>query len=92
MAFNKASAAIINLSNGHFSISKFLPQPLHTEILREALHHINPSAHKTAIDEAITKISTFETGTLLQKNATFSDYLQNGVEVNYYDEIGRAHV
>ena len=60
-------------------------QPLHPEILREALHRINPSAHKTAIAEAITKISTFETGTLVQKNTLFSDYLQNGVEVNYYD-------
>lgn len=95
MPFTEAhfEKAIIELLRDHLgynytygpNVMREYTQPLHTEILREALHHINPSAHKTAIDEAITKISTFETGTLLQKNATFSDYLQNGVEVNYYD-------
>ena len=95
MPFTEANFenAIIELMRDHLDynyiygpdVVREYTQPLHMEILREALRHINPSAHKTAIEEAITKISTFETGTPVQKNSTFSDYLQNGVEVNYYD-------
>ena len=32
------------------------------------------------------KLKNFETGTLLQKNMVFMDYLQNGVPVKYYDK------
>ena len=39
-----------------------------------------------ALTEAIYKLKNFETGTLLQKNMVFMDYLQNGVPVKYYDK------
>ena len=95
MPFTEANFenAIIELLRDHLEydyvygpdVVREYTQPLHMKILRESLRHINHSAHNAAIEEAITKISTFETGTLVQKNATFTDYLQNGVEVNYYN-------
>lgn len=50
-----------------------------------SLCKINPSVPRAAIDEAMTKIHTFDVGSLVQKNNLFHDYLQNGVEVNFYN-------
>lgn len=58
----------------------FLP-----EILPRSLKLINPSLPEAAIEQAILKISNIEAGTLYQKNEVFSDYLQSGVEVRYFD-------
>ena len=49
------------------------------------LFDINPSLAKEAIDEAIVKIRNIENGSLVQRNEVFTDYMQNGVEVNYFD-------
>lgn len=37
-----------------------------------------------AIEEAIAKLRTFDTGSLLQKNMLFMDYLQNGITVKFF--------
>ena len=37
-----------------------------------------------AIDEALAKLKNFDTGSLLQKNMIFMDYLQNGVTVKFF--------
>ena len=60
-------------------------QPLHLELLRASLQDINPWLPKTAIDETVNKIMNYEGGSLVKKNALFHDYLQNGVDINYYD-------
>ena len=60
-------------------------EPLHLEIVRQSLFEINPSLAKEAIDEAIVKIRNIENGSLVQRNEVFTDYMQNGVEVNYFD-------
>ena len=60
-------------------------EPLHLEIVRQSLFDINPSLAKEAIDEAIVKIRHIENGSLVQRNEVFTDYMQNGVEVNYFD-------
>ena len=60
-------------------------EPLHLEIVRQSLFDINPSFAKEAIDEAIVKIRNIENGSLVQRNEVFTDYMQNGVEVNYFD-------
>lgn len=60
-------------------------EPLHLEIVRQSLFDINPSLAKEAIDEAIVKIRNIENGSLVQRNEVFTDYMQNGVEVNYFD-------
>lgn len=58
----------------------FLP-----DVLPDALARINKGLPSAAIDEAILKISNVEGGTLEQRNETFNDYLQSGVEVRYFD-------
>lgn len=58
----------------------FLP-----DVLPDALARINKELPSAAIDEAILKILNVEGGTLEQRNETFNDYLQSGVEVRYFD-------
>ena len=58
--------------------------PLYEELLLPALQRINPCLPKEALNEAVYKIKNFETGTLLQKNMTFTDYMQSGVPVKYF--------
>lgn len=60
-------------------------EPLHLESVRQSLFDINPSLATEAIDEAIEKIRNIENGSLVQRNEVFTDYMQNGVEVNYFD-------
>ena len=60
-------------------------EPLHLEIVRQSLFNINPSLATEAIDETIVKIRNIENGSLVQRNEVFTDYMQNGVEVNYFD-------
>ncbi len=58
--------------------------PLYEDVLWSALQRINSGLPVEAIQEAVYKLKNFETGTLLQKNMTFMDYLQNGVEVKIF--------
>ena len=58
--------------------------PLYEELLLPALQRINPGLPMEALNEAVYKIKNFETGTLLQKNMTFTDYMQSGVPVKYF--------
>lgn len=64
--------------------------PLYEEELNDALHRLNPSASKHAISEALRKIKNFENAELVQKNELFMNYLQNGVEVRYFED-GEEH-
>jgi type I restriction enzyme, R subunit len=64
--------------------------PLYKNELLPALQKINPKLSETAITEAVYKLHNFESGTVLQKNIQFMDYLQNGVSVNYHDK-GEQH-
>lgn len=54
-------------------------------ILEDSLARINRGLPAAAIDEAILKIQNIEGGTLEQRNETFNDYLQSGVEVRFFD-------
>lgn len=54
-------------------------------ILSSALARINKGLPSAAIQEAILKLSNIEGGSLEQRNETFTDYLQSGVEVRYFD-------
>lgn len=58
--------------------------PLLDAILRDSLVRINRSLPAEAIDEAISKLRSFESGSLVQKNAVFTDYLQNGIPVKFF--------
>ena len=58
--------------------------PLYEDVLLPALQRINNGLPLDAINEAIYKLKNFESGSLLQKNMTFTDYLQNGISVKYF--------
>lgn len=58
--------------------------PLLDSVLQDCLVRINKGLPIEAIQEALTKLRTFESGSLVQKNMTFMDYLQNGITVKYY--------
>lgn len=64
--------------------------PLYEEELNDALYRLNPRASKHAILEALRKIKNFENAELVQKNELFMNYLQNGVEVRYFED-GEEH-
>lgn len=58
--------------------------PLYDAELETALHRINPTLPESAIENALEKLRHFENGELVQKNAVFMDYLQNGVPVHFF--------
>ena len=58
--------------------------PLYEAALLPSLRRVNPALPPEAITEAVYKLQNFESGTLLQKNMVFMDYLQNGVSVKYF--------
>src|SRR5574344_337742 len=66
-------------------VTRDYTQPLYMDLLHSSLYNINPTLSQVAIEETINKITTFEGGTLVQKNARFHDFLQNGVDVNYFN-------
>ena len=58
--------------------------PFYEEVLIESLYRINHGATNDAIQDALFKLKIFENGELVQKNAIFMDYLQNGIPVRYF--------
>ena len=58
-------------------------RPLLDEHLRDSLVRINRGLPGAAIDEAVGKLNDLDSGSLVQKNRTFTDWLQNGVTVKY---------
>ena len=59
--------------------------PLYMDQLLSSLEIINPKLPKTAIEEAVYTLTNIETGTIIQKNFIFTDYIQNGISVKYYN-------
>lgn len=57
--------------------------PLYEDELLPALQAINPTLPQAALDDAVYKLKNFDSGSLLQKNMIFTDYLQNGVPVKF---------
>ncbi len=57
--------------------------PLYEDELLPALRAVNPDLPQAALDDAVYKLKNFESGSLLQKNMVFTDYLQNGVPVKF---------
>lgn len=58
--------------------------PFYEDVLIESLYRINYGATNDAIQDALFKLKNFENGELVQKNAIFMDYLQNGIPVRYF--------
>jgi type I restriction enzyme R subunit len=64
-------------------IERDFKSPLYNDVLVESLHRINKGLPEDAITDALYKLKNFENGELVQKNAVFMDYLQNGIPVRY---------
>lgn len=60
--------------------------PLYEDVLYDCIERINSDMPISALNEAIFKLKNFENGELVQKNAVFMDYLQNGIPVSYFDD------
>ena len=67
------------------NLTRDYSDPLYRDELIPALHRVNPQLPETALLEAVYKLRNFESGTIIQKNAQFMDYLQNGISVNFFD-------
>lgn len=65
-------------------IERDFNSPLYKEILIDSLYNLNRGLPDDAIQDALFKLKNFENGKLVQKNAVFMDYLQNGVPVRYF--------
>ena len=58
--------------------------PIYEEVLTDSLYRLNRDLPDDAIQDALFKLKTFENGELVQKNAVFMDYLQNGIPVRFF--------
>ena len=65
-------------------IERDLSNPLYEDVLKECLARLNPELPTDALTEALNKLKNIENGSLVQKNAVFMDYLQNGIQVRYF--------
>lgn len=96
MSYNEADYenAVIDLFKNELNydyvygpdIERDFTSPLYDDVLDESLRRINKGAPYDAIQEALFKLRNFENGELMQKNALFMDYLQNGVPVRYTEK------
>lgn len=59
--------------------------PLLEDALLPAIKSINYQLPQAAVTEAVHKLKNIESGSLLQKNMIFMDYLQNGIPVSYFE-------
>lgn len=60
--------------------------PVLDSVLLDSLVKLNKGLPLDAINDAMAKLRDFDTGSLLQKNMQFMDYLQNGVPVKYFEK------
>ena len=61
-------------------------RPLLDDRLGDSLRRVNRGLPGAAIDEAILKLDSLDSGSLVQKNRVFMDWLQNGITVKYADK------
>lgn len=65
-------------------VERDVHSPLYDEVLLDSLYSLNKNLPADAIKDALFKLKNFENGELVQKNAVFMDYLQNGIPVKYF--------
>ena len=93
MLFNENTyeQAIIELFQGMGYTHIYAPDmerdyasPIMEATLLDCLVRLNKGLPIEAIKEAISKLKNFDNGSLVQKNAVFMGYLQDGIEVKYF--------
>lgn len=67
-------------------IERDFRSPVYDEVLEDSLYRLNRELPADAIQDALFKLKNFENGELVQKNAVFMDYLQNGIPVRFFDK------
>lgn len=60
--------------------------PYYEDELVANIYRLNQGLPEEAVTGALQKLKNFENGELVQRNATFMDYLQNGIQVGYYKD------
>ena len=58
--------------------------PFLDDVLKDSLTRVNPKLPSEAIEDGISKLRNIDSGSLLQKNAVFMDYLQNGITGKHF--------
>ena len=66
-------------------VERDFSDPLYEEELVTSLHRLNRSLPEDALSDALFKLKNIENGELIQKNAVFMDYLQNGIPVRFFE-------
>lgn len=69
---------------GH-NIERDYTDPFDRQVLYESLVRLNHYAPTEAIEEAVRVLDNINDGTLEQRNEQFMDYLQNGIDVQIYE-------
>ncbi len=91
--YEKALIALLeNMGYQHLygpDIERDYYTPFYEEQLYNSLCVINEGKPAVAMQEVIAKLRDIDTGSLVQRNEVFMDYLQHGVEVSYHD--GKEH-
>lgn len=85
---NSIIELLVDLGYTHLygpDVDRDIKNVLLEEQLISSLEMINPNLPSDAIKEAIHKLKNYEAGSLVMKNETFTDYLQNGVTVSYME-------
>ena len=67
-------------------VERDFTSPLYDEVLEESLRRINKGAPYDAIRDALHRLRSIENGVLPQKNAVFTDFLQNGIPARYTEK------
>ncbi len=60
--------------------------PFFEEELQESIRRINRHAPVVAVQDALCQLRNIPNGSLIEKNALFTDYLQNGIPVRYFEK------
>lgn len=60
--------------------------PLYEDQLRNSLSRLNPDLSYDIIETSILQLKDINSGTLEQRNFKFTEYLQNGMTVNYVED------
>ncbi len=77
----------VNMGYSHIytpNLDRDNSSPFLNSVLQDSIVKLNKGLHLNAINEALNKLKSFDSGSLIQKNAEFMDYLQNGIPVRYY--------
>ena len=69
-----------------YDVERDYRNPYYEEDLRDALQRLNPMLSAEVLNEAFRLVTHINEGTLVQRNETLMDYVQNGVEVKYSED------